>query len=409
MAYQTVRLKIPHSVSRSVKAGEFVYIDMGGLSGNDVTTLKVTVDIVGFSTVTPADVAVMTLEQSWNMGGVFETVNSTLSTNISADGTYSIKVSAGSGNLAPIVRLKVNSAATASFYINSVYRTSSTENLVVPVAAGSTTVITNPSGTNADFGAGATSAATLRTVTSSNSPEVTSLASILVDTTAIKGKDFATQTTLASVLVDTTAIKGKDFATQTTLASVLVDTTAIKNKDFATQTTLASVLVDTTAIKNKDFATATKQDTIILGLLSIDASTTAIDGNVVTIRNDIATSKGYLNSINNAVSNPIAVARSVANAAIVRDYSAANISDAAWTQIIASTSFPATLIKIFDSSGEIIRVSTGAAGVEADLIRITPGGDTYEISVPINTRIAIRAETGTGTVSVGKLVFQMFS
>jgi hypothetical protein len=217
-------------------------------------------------------------------------------------------------------------------------------------------------------------------------------------------------TTIGSLpLPSGAATSAKQDTGNGTLASILSDTTAIKGKDFATETTLDLVLTDTNSLVAKDFATSAKQDTGNLSLAGIDASTAAIDGNVVTIKNDTATSKGYLNSINNAVNNPVAVQRTVANAAIVRDYSAANISDAAWTQIIAATTFPATLIKIFDSSGEIIRVSTGAAGVEADLIRITPGGDTYEIYVPINTRIAIRAETGTGTVSVGQLVFQMFS
>jgi len=271
MSYQTVRLKIPSSVERHVKAGTTAKVSIGGLSGNDTTTLRVTVDIIGFAAVTPGDVAVLSLEQSWTDGTVFEVVPGTIQTDISADGVFSIRVTASSGVLAPIVNLVITSAATASFYVKSVFRTSSTENGIVPVAAGSTVIITNPSGTAIDFGAGATTAATTRVVASTDSPEVVSLANIeavdfatettldlvLTDTNSLVAKDFATETTLDLVLTDTNSLVAKDFATETTLDLVLTDTNSLVAKDFATETTLDLVLTDTNSLVAKDFATQT--------------------------------------------------------------------------------------------------------------------------------------------------------
>jgi hypothetical protein len=161
---------------------------------------------------------------------------------------------------------------------------------------------------DAEGGAGAANAGTLRTVSASNDPAVTALASILAKIIAapateakqdtLIAKDFATQTTLAAVLAKLSA----DPATQTTLAAILaalgstltvtgtvgantglaqpltdsqlrasavpvslsgVATEAKQDaliaKDFATQTTLAAVLAKIIAAP----ATEAKQDTLI--------------------------------------------------------------------------------------------------------------------------------------------------
>lgn len=99
----------------------------------------------------------------------------------------------------------------------------------------------------------------------------------------------------------------------------------------------------------------------------------------------------------------------VANPAVYKDYSATSITDAAWTEIVTSTSVKASKLQIFDSSGAVIKLATGAAASEIELLKITPGGDTYFVTVAAGTRLSIKAEAGFGTINVGLLVINMFT
>ena len=86
------------------------------------------------------------------------------------------------------------------------------------------------------------------------------------------------------------------------------------------------------------------------------------------------------------------------------DYSSTNVTTAAYTQLLASTSAEVNEVEIFDSSGQTLFFSTGSAGSESDKIYIIPGGNgRIPLAIAAGTRVAIKAVSATanaGEISV---------
>lgn len=81
------------------------------------------------------------------------------------------------------------------------------------------------------------------------------------------------------------------------------------------------------------------------------------------------------------------------------DYSSVNVTTAAYVQLIASTVGAATEMFIFDSSGQTLKIAFGGIGSEVDQFLVVPGGNGHvNISIPIATRISIRAVSANATV-----------
>lgn len=79
------------------------------------------------------------------------------------------------------------------------------------------------------------------------------------------------------------------------------------------------------------------------------------------------------------------------------DYSSTPVTTAAYTQLVASTSAAITHLSIFDSSGQAMILSTGAAASEVIKLYIQPGGGEYDLAIPSGTRIVIKALTANAT------------
>jgi hypothetical protein len=75
------------------------------------------------------------------------------------------------------------------------------------------------------------------------------------------------------------------------------------------------------------------------------------------------------------------------------DYSSVNVTTGTYVQVVASTSAAIRRLYVFDSSGSVIILATGAAASESPQIYITPGGTSYpyELAIPAGTRLAIKA------------------
>lgn len=86
-----------------------------------------------------------------------------------------------------------------------------------------------------------------------------------------------------------------------------------------------------------------------------------------------------------------------ANAPVQNTYSGVNITTAAYTQLIASTTSATTYIDIFDSSGQAMILATGAGGAEVIQAYIPPGGDAFYLAIPSGTRVAYKALTANAT------------
>lgn len=98
----------------------------------------------------------------------------------------------------------------------------------------------------------------------------------------------------------------------------------------------------------------------------------------------------------NIVSTTTAARTSVALARNV--YSTTNVTTAAYTQLIASTSNTINQLYIFDSSGQTLVIATGAAASEVDQAYIVPGGNgILNLTIASGTRVSVKAVSATAT------------
>lgn len=93
---------------------------------------------------------------------------------------------------------------------------------------------------------------------------------------------------------------------------------------------------------------------------------------------------------------------------IRHSYDTVGVTTAAYTELVASTSGTIEKLRIFDSSGEIMILATGAAASETDVLYIEPGGPgDIELSIPSGTRLSVKALSANATT--GDLVINGFS
>ena len=89
------------------------------------------------------------------------------------------------------------------------------------------------------------------------------------------------------------------------------------------------------------------------------------------------------------------------------DYTGTSVTTAAYTTLIATVGAVAVKnVDIFDSSGQTLVLAIGAAGAEVDQFYITPGGVTYSVAIPANTRLSIKAVSATA--STGAIAINIF-
>lgn len=90
------------------------------------------------------------------------------------------------------------------------------------------------------------------------------------------------------------------------------------------------------------------------------------------------------------------------------DYSSVNVTTSAYVQLTASTASAITKLEIFDSSGSVLVLATGAAASEIDLLYIMPGGNgMVEVTVAASTRLSIKAIDTNATS--GQIVINCYS
>jgi len=77
---------------------------------------------------------------------------------------------------------------------------------------------------------------------------------------------------------------------------------------------------------------------------------------------------------------------------IINDYGTTPVTTGAWVQVLAATANKTVKANIFDSSGCLIELGTGAAASEVRKLLITPGGPgMIEVQIPAATRLSVRA------------------
>jgi hypothetical protein len=93
--------------------------------------------------------------------------------------------------------------------------------------------------------------------------------------------------------------------------------------------------------------------------------------------------------------------------ALVRnDYSVTNVTTAAYTQLIASTTNTINYLYIFDSSGQTLFIATGGAGSEVNQAYIVPGGNgILNLTIASGTRVSIKAVSANATAGELNITF----
>lgn len=94
---------------------------------------------------------------------------------------------------------------------------------------------------------------------------------------------------------------------------------------------------------------------------------------------------------------------------IVWDYDSTPVDAISWSEITAATVGDILELFIFDSSGRIIELGTGVAGLESRVFIIQPGGPStaVNLSIPNATRLSIRVVPTTsnlGDANTGELI-----
>ncbi len=129
MSYQLIDLKL-ENYQRIVSDTNPLHVSLGAISGNDTTTMKVSVVV---SAVSVGATATLSLEESMDGGLSWVTVNTSVTGTINATGTWSVWLNEVSGIVAPSVRLSVTPLGVGdTLYISKAYRTFNTDGTIVP-------------------------------------------------------------------------------------------------------------------------------------------------------------------------------------------------------------------------------------------------------------------------------------
>ena len=88
----------------------------------------------------------------------------------------------------------------------------------------------------------------------------------------------------------------------------------------------------------------------------------------------------------------LSIAGKAKNVLATLDYSTTNVGNAAYVQVVASTSLATTKLYPFDSSGAVMILAVGGVGSEVDQLYIPPGGSGagYELAIPASSRISLK-------------------
>jgi hypothetical protein len=79
------------------------------------------------------------------------------------------------------------------------------------------------------------------------------------------------------------------------------------------------------------------------------------------------------------------------------DTSSTNITSAAYVQLFASTTAAVSWVSIFNGSGSVLELATGAAGSEVVQLAVPPGGIEARLAIAASVRVAVRRYPSVST------------
>lgn len=234
------------------------------------------------------------------------------------------------------------------------------------------------------------------------------VAATLQASSAVIGHVIVDSGTLTAVTAITNALP----AGSNVIGHVISDTGSTTAVTQATGSNLHMVVDSGTITAVTAITNALPAGSNIIGNVRVDQTTPGTTNGVAIAQvgaNTVLTGNGVtgtgslrvtLASDTSTNTNPFSTNQkglATANAPITNDYSSVNVTTAAYTQLIASTTSATTYVDIFDSSGQAMILATGGAGSETVQAYIPPGGDSFSFAIPASTRVAIKALTATAT------------
>lgn len=176
--------------------------------------------------------------------------------------------------------------------------------------------------------------------------------------------------------------------------------TSLGQKTMAASVPVA-IASDQSAITVAQATAASLNATVVQGTASnLKASVNLNDGSGSAVNKGQTTSAGSLPVVIASDQSALPTAQkglAVANAPIQNVYSSTNITTAAYTQLIASTTSATTFVDIFDSSGQAMILAVGGSGSEVIQAYIAPGGDSFFLAIPAGSRVAYKALSANAT------------
>lgn len=145
--------------------------------------------------------------------------------------------------------------------------------------------------------------------------------------------------------------------------------------------------------------TANGEEVYVLGVPSanlIHLSET-VDGLAVGDTFDILRpKKARVNSSGDPNVSVTSVSNNDVSETVYHNYASTAVDTTNWQQIVASLAAATVKMQIFDSSGSLLELGTGAAAAETRKMLITPGGNgLVEVQIAAGTRLSIRAVDAT--------------
>ncbi len=90
----------------------------------------------------------------------------------------------------------------------------------------------------------------------------------------------------------------------------------------------------------------------------------------------------------------------------VLSYGSTNVTSSAYVELVAATPFPVSRIQVSDTSTKLLKIATGAASSEVDIVTCPISGSVLiPYQIPAGTRLSIKAIDATASTGYNVVTF----
>ena len=244
--------------------------------------------------------------------------------------------------------------------------------------------------------AGGTAIPISGSITATNPSVSATGAAVPADATMIGGSDGTDLRALACTAAGILEVIGSGTAGTAAAGVVTVQGVASMTPVQVSQATASNL--NATVVGSGSAGTANAGVVTVQGIASMtpllvngSGSTQPVSG-TVAVSNFPATVDVNAGAVSASTPRSVDGGRSLTTVLANNAYASTNVTTSAYVELIHSTSVALTRVAIWNTSGSIIKLATGAAASEVDKIYIGPGGTgVFDIAIPASTRISLEA------------------